>query len=269
MKLISSSIWRSMRPKHWIKNLFVFAPLFFSGEAKDPVQLISVVLVFLSFNFLSSSIYFFNDLVDRERDRNHPEKCKRPIASGDLSARLAMIAGIFLAIFSILVALFINFQVVMLLVIYGGMNIAYSLWLKHVVILDVFCIALGFVLRILGGSFAINIIPTSWLIIATFLLALFLGLAKRRNEMILLSNSSNGHRPVLYNYTTILVDQLISVITPVTLITYLLYTLDPETISRWNTNILFVTGIFVIFGIFRYLYLVHRKNWVAPQQILL
>jgi 4-hydroxybenzoate polyprenyltransferase len=260
MKLTISSIWRTMRPNQWIKNLFVFAPLFFSGEATEPAKLISTFSVFVAFCIMSSSIYFFNDLSDRERDRNHPEKCKRPIASGSLATWLAVVIGLFLATLSILITLFISSKVAAFLIIYGSINIAYSMLLKHVVILDVFCVASGFILRILAGASAVNIVASPWLIITTFLLSLFLGLAKRRHELVLLNNSSNDHRPVLSHYSLLLIDQLISVVTPVTLITYLLYTLDASTIARFNSNTIYITGIFVVFGIFRYLYLIHRKD---------
>jgi 4-hydroxybenzoate polyprenyltransferase len=139
-------------------------------------------------------------------------------------------------------------------------NIAYSTWLKHVVIADVFCIALGFVFRVVAGAFSIGVHPTAWIVIATFLLSLFLGLAKRRNELLLLGKESTDHRPILDAYTPRLVDELISVVTPITLVTYILYTLDTETTERFHSDYLYTTSLFVVFGIFRYLYLVHREN---------
>jgi 4-hydroxybenzoate polyprenyltransferase len=154
----------------------------------------------------------------------------------------------------------VSSKVTLILLFYFFFNIAYSFFLKNIVIVDVFCVSFGFVLRVLAGGLAVNVEPSSWLIIATFLLSLFLALGKRRHELVVLKDSSDNHRQVLYHYTPRLVDQLISVVTPVTLITYLLYTLDPDTIARFNSKILFSTGIFVIFGIFRYLYLIHRKD---------
>jgi 4-hydroxybenzoate polyprenyltransferase len=261
MKSMILLIWRTMRPHHWIKNLFVFAPLFFSGQFTDPRKIATAFLVFIAFSIISSSIYVFNDVADRESDRNHPSKCKRPIASGSLPVFTAIIVGSCFVVLTISVLILtVSLKVTIIFIFYFFFNIAYSFFLKNIVIVDVFCVSFGFVLRVLAGGLAVNVVPSSWLIIATFLLSLFLALGKRRHELVLLNNSSDNHRPVLYHYTPRLVDQLISVVTPVTLITYLLYTLDADTIARFNSKMLFSTGIFVIFGIFRYLYLIHRKD---------
>jgi len=262
-------IWKAMRPADWIKNVFVFAPLFFSGQATQGNKLQLTVLVFLAFSAMSSAVYLFNDINDRELDRLHPQKRFRPIASGALSVRLAGASAMMLAIISLGLVSF-SPGVVVFLLAYGVMNIAYSLWLKHVVIGDVFCIGLGFVFRVWGGGIAIDVMPSSWLILATFLLSLVLALAKRRHELLVLETTANTHRPVLEQYSLKLVDELISVVTPVTLITYILYTLDAGTIARFHSNLLYLTSIFVVFGIFRYLYLVHRMNLGgSPVQLLM
>lgn len=250
----------ALRPKHWIKNVFVFAPLFFSGRAAEIDALLSVIVVFFGFNAAASAIYLFNDIFDAERDRVHPDKRHRPIASGTLPVRAAIIACVILALISVLISALISPPAAFVVIGYIGLNVAYSIWLKHIVILDVFSIAIGFLLRVLAGAVAINVHPTPWLLIATFLIALFLALAKRREELTSLENQSDNHRPVLTQYTTALADELISVVTPVTLLAYLLYTLDAETKLRFQSDWLYVTGIFVVFGVFRYLYLVHRKN---------
>ena len=255
-----TDIWKTMRPTHWVKNLFVFAPLFFSGSATQPDRVAVVVLVFLCFGILSSAVYALNDIMDRKRDLSHPEKRLRPIASGRLSPRFAAILAAFLALGSLSLGFAVSKPLTGVLAGYALLNVAYSVWLKHVVIADVFCIAIGFVLRVIAGGLAINVEVTSWLIIATFLLALFLGLGKRRNELLLLDKSSGVHRPILEEYSPKLVDELISVVTPVTLVTYLLYTMDPATIARFGSKTLYYTGFFVVFGIFRYLYLIHQKN---------
>ncbi len=253
-------VWTSLRPLQWIKNLFVLAPVFFAGEAGNPARLGAAVVACLAFCAMSGAAYLVNDVADRERDRSHPAKSKRPLASGELPLAVAVAAESSLALLALILGLLVGPGVVTALVAYGLLNVTYSAWLKHVVILDVFCIALGFVIRVLGGGLAVDVRPTAWLMIATFLLALFLALAKRRHELVLLENGSTGHRPVLDYYTPQLVDELISVVTPVTLITYLLYTLDRDTIARFGTDGLYATGIFVVFGIFRYLYLVHRRG---------
>jgi len=262
-------VWKAMRPADWTKNVFVFAPLFFSGQAVQVNKLQLTILVFLAFSAMSSAVYLFNDINDREFDRLHPQKKSRPIASGALTVRLAGASAMALAIISLGLVSFSPFVVAFVLA-YGALNIAYSLWLKHVVIGDVFCIGLGFVFRVFGGGLAIDVAPSSWLILATFLLSLFLALAKRRHELLIMETTASTHRPVLEQYSLKLVDELISVVTPVTLITYLLYALDAGTIARFHSNWLYFTSIFVVFGIFRYLYLVHRMNLGgSPIQLLM
>ena len=259
---------KAIRPIEWIKNVFVLAPLFFSGQGKDFDKLFVVGAVFLAFCCVSSAMYLFNDINDRELDRLHPSKRDRPIASGKLSVGLAATAAAFLACSGLL---FVAFQplVLVLLLAYGLINVFYSLWLKHIVIVDIFCIAAGFVLRVFAGGAAIGVSPSSWLILATFLLSLFLALAKRRHEILISEAGSSEHRPVLEQYNLKLVDELISVVTPVTLITYVLYTLDPSTASHFNAQHLYLTSVFVVFGIFRYLYLIHRmKLGGAPAELL-
>jgi 4-hydroxybenzoate polyprenyltransferase len=251
---------QTARPRHWIKNGFVVAPLFFSGLAGEPDKALAATATFALFCAMSSAIYLGNDIADRERDRTHPEKRLRPIASGALSVPAALATSAVLVVSSLAAAALLPFGVLAALVAYGLLNAAYNARLKHLVIVDVFCVAGGFVLRVLAGGAAIGITPTAWLVVATFLLSLLLALAKRRHELVLLEGDSTGHRPVLLEYTPAFVDELISVATPVTLITYLLYTLDAETIARFHTRYLYPTGLFVVFGIFRYLYLVHRKD---------
>jgi 4-hydroxybenzoate polyprenyltransferase len=262
-------IVRTMRPLEWIKNVFVFAPVFFSGEAEQADKLVLVGLVFLAFSAMSSAVYIFNDVRDREFDRTHPSKRERPIASGALPVRIAIAWACLLVACSM--ALVHAFPPVLAVVLaYGGMNILYSLKLKHIVILDVFTIAVGFVLRVFAGGLIIQVEPSSWLIMATFLLSLFLGLAKRRHELLLMKHIANAHRPVLEQYTIPLVDILTAVVTPVTLITYILYTLDDTTMARFHSSKLYLTAGFVVFGIFRYLYLIHRRDLGgSPTQLVI
>lgn len=253
------AIIKTMRPAQWLKNTFVFAPLFFSGNLLDGVKELLGITCFLMFCSASSAMYFLNDILDRDRDRVHPRKKNRPIASGELSIREASLIMIFLAIISFVLAGMLSGQVAFILLIYVIMNTAYSFFLKHIVIADVFCIATGFVLRVIAGAMAIDVKPSPWIVMATFLLALFLALAKRRQETVRLINDSTQHRPVLEEYSSRLLDELISVVTPVVLITYLMYTLDHDTQARFHSEHLYITGVPVVFGIFRYLYLIHRK----------
>jgi 4-hydroxybenzoate polyprenyltransferase len=208
-------IVRTMRPLEWIKNLFVFAPIFFSGGASQTEKVAVVSLVFLAFSAMSSSVYIFNDVRDREFDRLHPAKRERPIASGALPVSFAIGSACLLAALSVALVYF-SPPVLAVVLAYGGMNVLYTLKLKHVVILDVFTIAGGFVLRVFAGGLIIEVEPSSWLIMATFLLSLFLGLAKRRHELLLMKQIANSHRPVLEQYTIPLVDILTAVVTPVT-----------------------------------------------------
>jgi 4-hydroxybenzoate polyprenyltransferase len=253
-------ILETMRPTHWIKNFFVFVPLFFSGSATVLLNLTMVFLVFISFCAIASAVYFLNDIIDSERDRHHPLKSLRPIASGALPVRIALAVGSGLALFSFVLAYSINLYVLLLLLIYSTLNVMYCYWLKHIVIVDVFVISLMFVLRVLTGGAVIHVELSSWLLITTFLLALFLALAKRRHELVFIEDSIHSQRPVLYQYSSQLADELMSLISPVILVTYILYTLSAETLARFHSNVLYSTSIFVVFGIMRYLYLVHQKN---------
>lgn len=252
------ALWKAMRPVDWVKNIFVAAPLFFSGQATVEEKVLVTGVVVLAFCSMSSAIYLFNDIADREHDRLHPRKRHRPVASGVLGVRAAAVSTVVLACVALMLVSFSPF-VLLLIAGYGLMNVAYSLWLKHVVIVDVFCIGIGFVLRIFGGGLAIDVPPSSWLVLATFLLSLFLALAKRRHELLSMSEKADGHRPVLEQYSIKLVDELISVVTPVTLLTYILYTLDVKTVEQFQSTHLYLSTVFVTFGIFRYLYLVHAK----------
>lgn len=250
---------RAMRPADWIKNSFVAAPLFFSGQMMILEKVFLTSLVIVAFCAISSAVYLFNDINDRELDQLHPRKRFRPIASGELGVVFATATIFGLVVVAVLLVSF-SWSVAGVVLGYGVINIAYSLWVKHIVIVDVFSIGLGFVLRVFSGGLAIGVPPSSWLVLATFLLSLFLALAKRRHELLLMMADTNIHRPVLEQYSIKLVDELISVVTPVTLLTYILYTLDAATIARFHSAHLYLTSLFVVFGIFRYLYLVHQKD---------
>jgi 4-hydroxybenzoate polyprenyltransferase len=252
-------LFAAMRPIEWVKNVFVATPLFFSGQATDLGKVSLTSLAVLAFCAMSSAVYLLNDLSDREHDRLHPTKRLRPIASGNLGAGVAGAAIPVLTLVSFGLASF-SWEVLGVLACYGLVNVAYSLWVKQVVIVDVISIAVGFVFRVYAGGFAIGVAPSSWLVVSTFLLSLFLALAKRRQELLLRGGDVSGHRPVLEQYSVKLVDELISVVTPVTLLTYILYTLDSVTVARFHSDHLFLTGLFVVFGLFRYLYLVHQKE---------
>jgi 4-hydroxybenzoate polyprenyltransferase len=252
-------IIKSLRPQQWIKNFFIFAPLLFSRNILDKALFFQTVLAFVAFALISGAHYIFNDLRDLEEDRLHPLKSRRPLASGRLRKGPAVAAlGVFGAVgFSLAAA--INLPFLLIAAGYFLLQTVYSMWLKHVVILDIFIVAAGFVIRVVAGGLAIRVEISSWLLVCTMLLALFLAMGKRRHELVLLDEEATSHRPILKEYNTYLLDQMISVVTASTLVAYCLYTISEETVAKFGTRNLLFTVPFVLYGIFRYLYLIHQK----------
>lgn len=260
----------SMRPTQWTKNLFIFAALLFSKNLFDPPLLLTTVLVFILFCLLSGSAYLINDVIDLERDKKHPDKAKRPLPTGQLKVSQAIVAAIIVSLISLAVSFFINLHLGLVTLSYFLLMTAYTLFLKDVVIIDVLTISFGFALRVVAGAVAITVEISPWLLICTIFLALFLALAKRRHELILLGDTASAHRKILREYTPRLLDEMISVVTTSTLIAYTLYTISPRTIEKLHTTRLIFTVPFVLYGIFRYLYLVHQKNLGgSPENILI
>lgn len=264
-------VFRSMRPRQWTKNLILFAALIFSQNIFSPLLLFRAVAAFAIFCFLSGCVYIINDLLDLKQDQIHPIKSKRPLASGKLKPATAVIAAIALFCLSFgSAAAFTNLTFMLVALIYFVLQLAYSTLLKHVVILDVFCIAAGFVLRAIGGAEVIDVPFSTWLLFCTMLLSLFLALSKRRHELLLLEDDAVHHRKILFEYSPYLLDQMISVVTASTVITYTLYTVSEDTVSKFGTDRLKFTIPFVLYGIFRYLYLIHQKNeGGSPEHVLL
>ncbi len=252
-------ILESMRPRQWIKNLIIFAGLLFSKSFFDPTDVLTVCGVFVIFCALSGSVYLINDVSDMEEDRHHELKRLRPIASGRLSRSLALKVAIVLATASLAASFFIGLGVGLTSLSYFVLIMAYSFLLKHVVIVDVLVIALGFVLRAIAGGVAIAVEVSPWLLVCTILLALFLVMSKRRHELVLLEADARHHRPILEEYSTYLLDQMIAVVTSSTLMAYVLYTLSIRT-QREVSDKLYFTVPFVLYGILRYLWLVHHKE---------
>lgn len=254
-----------LRPKQWTKNLLVFAAPIFAEKFFEFQSIWISVLAFFCFSFTASTVYILNDIMDVEKDRVHPEKSKRPIASGDLSIPMAASLGVVLLLFSFSVAFWLEPLFALILGIYFFVNILYSIRLKHVVIIDVMIIALGFVLRGFAGAVVLEVRMTSWFILCTMLLALFLALSKRRHELELFSGDKLRQRKVMEHYSTGLLDQMISIVTSATIMSYSLYTATtgPNNAMMWTIP-------FVIYGIFRYLYLVHMKEGGgSPEKVLL
>lgn len=260
----------AVRPRQWIKNLVVFAPLVFAGRLLDLADLGRTLGAFLLFCLLSGAVYLVNDIADRDRDRVHPEKSHRPIASGALPVTAAAVAAAVLFAASAAAAWWWFDRLLPVLLLYLVLNLLYSFWWKHIVIVDVMSIAAGFLLRAVGGAVAISVDISPWLILCTILLSLFLGFCKRRQELTGLAEQASDHRGILSEYSTRFLDQMISVVTTATLMAYAFYTLSPEVQQKLGTDQLYLTLPFVLYGIFRYLYLVYRLDrGGSPTQALL
>jgi 4-hydroxybenzoate polyprenyltransferase len=259
----------SLRPRQWAKNLFVFAGLIFSQSLFSPLVW-PALAAFLIFCALSGAVYVFNDLADIEKDRLHPAKRNRPIARGALPVPAAAALGVGLLAGSLIAAAFLPLGFGLTAAAYAALLIAYSIWLKHIVIVDVLTVAVGFVLRAVAGAEAIAVEISGWLVICTILIALFLALGKRRHEYRTLRGEAAAHRPILAEYSESFLDQMVAVVTASTVTAYALYTMSPETVAKFNTRLLPVTLPFVLYGIFRYLYLLYRRELGGnPSDLLL
>ena len=250
----------SLRPRQWTKNLLVFAGLIFSRGLHEPALVARSAAAFVLFCLLSGAIYLINDVMDAERDRAHPQKRHRPVASGRLPPGVALVGGIGLLIGAAAAAFLLGVPFGVVATAYAVLLSAYSAGLKHVVIVDTLIIAAGFVLRALAGVVVLGIEPSYWLLLCTILLALFLTFGKRRHEILALEAGAADHRPILSEYTPQLLDQMIAVVTASTVMAYALYTMAPDTQVRLGTTRLPVTIPFVLYGIFRYLYLLYRRE---------
>jgi 4-hydroxybenzoate polyprenyltransferase len=260
----------SLRPGQWSKNLVIFAGLLFGRRLFDRGALADAVAAFAVFCVLSGVVYLVNDIADRDSDRQHPLKAKRAIASGALPAPTAAGAAIALGALGLGGAMLVGRPFAIVAVAYLLLQLAYSGLLKHIVIIDVLTIAIGFVLRAVAGAEAVNVEISHWLLVCTILLALFIVLAKRRHEIVVLAGGATSHRPILGEYSAYLLDQMIGVVTASTLISYVFYTISPETQAKFGTQWLGLTIPFPLYGIFRYLYLVHqREGGGSPADLLL
>lgn len=262
---------RTMRPKQWTKNIIIYAGLVFDGQLLILDSLARVTVSFFLLSLIASTIYIVNDLVDIESDRQHPRKKYRALPSGQLPIPLAVAAAIILPIFSLLVAISYNPNFAVVLVAYFVLHILYSLALKNIVIVDIMAITAGFVLRVAAGVVVVKVANFSpWLYACTALLALFLALGKRRQEMLLLAENAQNIRITYKHYNLPLLDELLRVTTTSTFITYLLYTIEAPTIKVADTNVALITVPFVLYALFRYLYLIHVENeGSAPDEVLL
>lgn len=266
----AASLFASLRPDQWHKNLIVFAALIFAIKLLDPAALANASAAFLIFCALSGSVYLINDVSDREQDRQHPIKRLRPIASGELAPGTALVSAVILSVSALAAAFALRPAFGAAAATYLTLFVVYTRWLKHIVILDVMAIAIGFVLRAVAGGLVIDVHVSDWLLVCTMLGALFLGLAKRRHEITLLAAGAKGHRRILEEYDPYLLDQMIGVVAAATMVAYIIYCASPETHAYFGTDWMVLTTPFPVYGLFRYLYLVHRKaGGGSPSDMLL
>ena len=248
------------RPQQWLKNVFVMIPMFFGGSLLDTGDIKASLTTFFAFSFIASSIYCFNDIIDVEADRRHPVKSKRPIASGAISMVQARLLMLFMLVCSLATLLLLDtmthtLTVGAVLVIYYVMNLLYCSKLKQYAIVDVCIIAFGFVLRVLAGSYATDIVPSKWLVLMTFLLTLFLSFSKRRDDVLRMNETGEAPRKNTTRYNLTFINQAITITASVTLVCYIMYTVSPEVVSRFHSDLLYLTSVFVLLGLLRYIQL--------------
>jgi 4-hydroxybenzoate polyprenyltransferase len=266
---LSINLLLSLRPSQWTKNLVVFAGLIFAEKLRDPNAVVRATGAFVIFCVLSGVVYLLNDIRDREADRLHPLKSGRPIAAGDVSVGIALGTALVLAAVGLGFAFWLEPRFGLVAMTYLLLLSLYSAVLKHIVILDALTIAIGFVLRAMGGAVVIDVAFSHWLLLVTLLGAMFLALSKRRAELIMLADDAKGHRKILAEYSPYLLDQMIGVVTASTLLAYAFYTISPETVQKFGTDQLLFTVPFPLYGIFRYLYLIHqREGGGNPSELL-
>jgi 4-hydroxybenzoate polyprenyltransferase len=270
------ALWRSlleaMRPRQWIKNLLVFAGIFYAGKLSDIPSLLRAVAAFLLFCAISGTIYIVNDILDLEQDRHHPKKRLRPIASGRLPLRVAGVAAIVVGVSALVLSFVLSIPFGFCALAYAFMMSAYSLRLKQVVILDILILSIGFVLRAYAGTLAVVVEATPWFLACVLFLALFISICKRRHELLLLNERAKDHRAVLRDYSPAFLDQMVSVSTAASLLSYTLWTVSTQTQAQIHPEFrgMIITVPFVVYGIFRYLFLVyHRSEGGAPEVMFL
>ena len=270
-----SSILKLIRPQQWLKNVFVMIPMFFGGSLLDPGDIRASVLTFMAYSFVASSVYCFNDINDVEADRRHPVKCRRPLASGAVSMGTAwVLMALMLVVAAAFTAMLDDREHVLkvggVLLFYYIMNLAYCAKLKQYAIVDVCVVAFGFVLRVLAGGFATDIVPSKWLVLMTFLLTLFLSFAKRRDDVLRMNETGEPPRKNTIRYNLTFINQAITVSASVTLVCYIMYTVSPEVVARFGSDMLYLTSVFVLLGLLRYMQItvVDKKSGDPTKMVL-
>ncbi len=248
---------RLIRPQHWIKNVFVLVPMFFGGVLFDLTAIESGLLVFMAFSFIASSIYCYNDIVDADADRHHPVKCRRPIASGEVSVSRGYLLMAVMAVLSAIMVMLLPSPVRMgtavVVAIYYVLNLAYCSKLKQYAVLDVCIVAFGFVLRIVAGGVAEEVALSQWIVLMTFLLTLFLSFAKRRDDVLRMNETGEAPRHNTIRYNLTFINQAITITASVTLVCYIMYTVSPEVEEHFKSQYLYLTSVFVLLGLLRYI----------------
>ena len=255
-----AALFQALRPGQWSKNLLVFAGLVFAGKLFEIPLVLDSIQAFAVFCLLSSSVYLINDIADREEDRHHPLKKYRPIASGEIKPSFAAITAIVLIIAALGWSVLLGMSFLLIAACYLLVNLLYNFMLKRVVILDVMAVGFGFVLRVYAGTVVIHVPTSYWVVLCTFLLSLFISFGKRRHELSLLGDEASSHRVVLSQYSPYFLDQMISIVTTSTLVTYMIYTVSEDTVAHVGSRNLIYTTPFVLYGIFRYLFLIHKRD---------
>lgn len=255
---MKSNLLKLIRPHQWLKNVFVMIPMFFGGSLLDPSDIRASVVTFFAFSFIASSVYCFNDIIDVEADRRHPVKCKRPIASGAISVRSAWALMALMFLLSVGTVCLLDtythvINVGLVILIYYILNILYCSKLKQYAIVDVCIIAFGFVLRVLAGGFATDIALSKWLVLMTFLLTLFLSFAKRRDDVLRMNETGEPPRKNTIRYNLTFINQAMTITASVTLVCYIMYTVSPEVVNRFHSDLLYLTSVFVLLGLLRYI----------------
>lgn len=270
-----NNILKLIRPHQWLKNVFVLIPMFFGGSLLDPEDIRASLLTFLAYSFVASSVYCFNDINDVEADRRHPVKCKRPLASGAVSMSTAwMLMALMFVLAALMTALLGDrghiLKVGGVLLFYYILNICYCAKLKQYAIVDVCIVAFGFVLRVLAGGFATDITLSKWLVLMTFLLTLFLSFAKRRDDVLRMNETGEPPRKNTIRYNLTFINQAITITASVTLVCYIMYTVSPEVVARLGSDLLYLTSVFVLLGLLRYMQItVVDKKSGDPTKIML
>ncbi|SFP94666.1 UbiA prenyltransferase family protein [Parafilimonas terrae] len=258
-----------LRPKHWIKNSFIFLPLFFSGEVFNMQKLLLCFAGFIAFSFIASAVYVINDYMDIEADKKHPVKCARPLASGAVSKKAAIALFISCVVLGIAIAALVKDKFLFVLMLYFIMNLGYSLGLKNISVLDIVLVAMGFVLRIKAGGVIAVIGISQWLMIMVFLLAMFMAIAKRRDDVLIKLDSGLDMRKAIKGYNLEFLNAMLSLFTGIIIIAYIMYTISPEVMQHWNTYRLYYTSLFVIVGLMRYLQITFiEKDSGSPTDLL-